>query len=491
MNHSLIRAGAALLCALALSPPAYAATIPFSDVPQGAWFESAAEYCRVNGLLGGTALDRFAPYDTLSRAQLAVALHRLFGSPAVEGYAPFDDVPDDAWFAQAVAWANQNQVMGGLDNHLFAPEQSVSRQQLATTLWRCAGSPDAQSSPFADRDQVAPFAATAVDWVRAASIMSGVDLIRFAPNEPVSRAQLATALMRYANRTKSATVMSAMDVLCQPCGLAAMPDGSLLVSDRYNKLIWLVSSGKATVFAGAQTVEDVYGQPIGGYHDADFLDSVFKDPWAISPFLGGWAVSDPKNGVVRFLRTNDSNHSNRTAVTDLGVSFDHPTGLATDPDGNLYVAETFLGTIIKITPDAQVSTFLSDLSEPMGLCWANDALFIAESGGNRILKVSPNGQPSLVAGSGSNAYQDGPINHAAFSGPKGVAVAPDGTVYVADTDNGAVRRVRDGQVSTILSRDPMDTSVTYPTSPTGLLLQNNTLYISDTFARKLLALPLT
>lgn len=229
---------------------------------------------------------------------------------------------------------------------------------------------------------------------------------------------------------------------------------------------------------------------MGGYYDAALLESTFKNPWAIAPFLDGWAVSDPENQVVRFLRTGGSGGEGRTEVTDLGIKFDHPTGLAVDGEGNLYVSETFQGQVRKITPAGKVTTLADRLSEPMGLCWANGALYVAECGGNRILHVSASGQTSVVAGSGENGSADGPAAQASFSGPKGVAVAADGTVYAADTDNGTVRRVKDGQVTTILSRDPRDVTALFPVSPTGLLLQGNTLYISDTFARKVLALPL-
>ncbi len=97
---------------------------------------------------------------------------------------------------------------------------------------------------------------------------------------------------------------------------------------------------------------------------------------------------------------------------------------------------------------------------------------------------------TVAAGSGTEGEADGPAAQASFSGPKGVAVAADGTIYVADTDNGTVRRGRGGQVTTILSRGPRDVTALFPAAPTGLLIQGNTLYISDTFARKLLALPL-
>ena len=111
-------------------------------------------------------------------------------------------------------------------------------------------------------------------------------------------------------------------------------------------------------------------------------------------------------------------------------------------------------------------------------------------GGNVILRIDKNRRVSTVAGSGAAGSADGTASQAQFCGPKGVAVDRDGTVYVADTDSGAVRRVRDGQVTTILTRDPRDLTKLYPAAPTGLLIQGDTLYIADTFARKLLALPL-
>ena len=125
----------------------------------------------------------------------------------------------------------------------------------------------------------------------------------------------------------------------------------------------------------------------------------------------------------------------------------------------------------------------------MGLCWHGGSLYAAECGADRIIRLDGRGQVAVVAG-GSSGYADGSVEKAAFSGPKGVAVTEDGTIYVADTDNGTVRRVRDGQVTTILARGPGGQEDLFPAAPTGLLIQGDTLYISDTFARKLLALPL-
>lgn len=487
----MIRTITALALAIALlCPAAHAAGgTSYTDVPAGAWYEEAVLYCRENSLLKGTGGRRFSPNQAVTRSMLATVLYRLSGSPAMTEESGFSDVKAGAWYAKAVHWASRNGIMTGGDG-LFGPAQPVTREQMAVAFWRLAGSPAAEAKEFADQDTIAESALPAVAWARATKLINGVGGNRFAPNAHLTRAQLAQMVMRFSARYKTFAV-SAIDVMCQPCGLAAMEDGSLLVTDGYNKVIWRVSDGRRSLlYAGRDTVEDVYGQPVGGYHDDTLLESIFKDPWAIVPFLDGWAVSDPENQVVRFLRTGGEEGEERTEVTDLGFQFDHPTGLAVDEEGNLYISETFRGLIYKITPTGRRTAFASSLSEPMGLCWADGVLYVAECGGNRILKVDKNKRVTTVAGSGENGYADGPAAEAAFSGPKGVAADRSGAVYAADTDNGAVRRIKDGQVTTILSRDPQDVTALFPVSPTGLLIQGDTLYISDTFARKVLTMVL-
>ena len=111
-------------------------------------------------------------------------------------------------------------------------------------------------------------------------------------------------------------------------------------------------------------------------------------------------------------------------------------------------------------------------------------LYVAETGANRIVKIE-NGQISLVAGSGQEGSADGPASQAAFAFPQGVVVGQDGTVYIADTGNGAVRRIQNGETDTILSRETLrgQESILAPASPTGLLLAGRTLYVCDSFNR--------
>lgn len=489
MKNSVTKAALCAALALALAVPASAAGTGYADVPENAWYAPAAVYCRDHGLMSGTSANQFSPDRPMTRGMLAAVLYRLAGSPAVSGEAPFPDVDGGGWCGPAAAWASREGILNGYASGRFGPDDPVTREQLAAAFWRYEGSPAAEGPDFADEAAISAYARPAVDWARSAGLMSGRTDGRFAPKDGATRAHVAQVLANYAGAPRTASQVSAIDVLCQPCGLAAMEDGSLLVTDVYNKVIWRVRDGKSTPYAGADTVADVYGQPVGGYHDAARPESIFKKPWAVAPFLGGWAVSDPDNGVVRFIRP-EGDKKGRTEVTDLGLKFDRPTGLAADGEGNLYVADTFRGTVQKITPEGRVTTLASRLAEPMGLCWADGQLYVAESGGNRILRIGQNRRVSTVAGTGAAGSAGGTADRAEFSGPKGVAVDKDGTVYVADTDNGQVRRIRDGQVTVVLTRDPRDQNTLFPAAPTGLLIQGDTLYIADSFARKLLALPL-
>lgn len=312
-------------------------------------------------------------------------------------------------------------------------------------------------------------------------------------NEPEVFARDEVSKARQAQESK-ASELSAMDIMCEPSGITAMEDGSLLVTDTYGKVVWKVKDGKSTVYAGGDTVEDPYGEPLGGYNDKDPKGSYFKEPWAIAPFLDGYAVSDSENNVVRLIRKNTVETINGTTtenlpVTEHGAAFVHPTGLAADEEGSLYIADTHQNAIRKITKEGSLTTFASALESPMGICWKNGALYVAETEANRIVKVE-NGNVSVVAGNGTDDLADGQAEQAAFSMPKGVAVADDGTIYVADTGNSAIRKIQNGEVTTVLARNIDDIESFTPISPTGLLIQDDQLYICDNFSRKVLIISL-
>jgi len=437
----------------------------YTDVPKDAWYAEAAEYCREHGLMAGTGADIFSPDDAMSRAMMVTVLHRLAGTPEAAAAAAFPDVKGGTWYAEAVSWASREKIILGYPDGTFRPDDPVTHEQVALIFQRYSGDPNVQTI--------------------------GSDT----PKSPATRAEVAAALMDFdAGQTLAPgtlSVFSAMDIMCGPNGIALDRDGSMLVTDVYNKQIWRVLHRDSESYAGGATVQDLYGQPMGGYNDAGLDSSYFKEPWAIAPFLDGWAVSDTANDVVRLIQPSGVQTLNgvtneKLKVTELGVAFNHPTGLASDSDGNLYVADTFSGAVRKITPKGGVSTVASGLAEPMGLCWKDGELYIAETGANRIVKLQ-NGKVVRVAGSGEAALTDGTAKRAAFFGPQGVAVGADGSVYVGDTGNGAIRKIEDGEVTTLAARDMAQANFGL-TAPVGLLVQGDRLYICDSFARKVFVL---
>jgi sugar lactone lactonase YvrE len=284
-------------------------------------------------------------------------------------------------------------------------------------------------------------------------------------------------------------------------GICEMADGAYLVSDTWNKVLWRVDGESNAVFAGTIPVTGRDGEPVGAYHDGALDSAYFMEPWAVAPFLEGYAVTDAGANVVRYVSGETVRTlagSGRAGSADgrgSGAAFDRPTGLAADGNGNLYVADTLNGTVRKINAAGFVSTFAVGLTEPTGLCWHDGALYVAETGRSRICRLTrANGGLEVVAGVSEAAedageyyggYADGPAASARFDHPQGVAVGDDGTVYVADTGNAAVRMIRDGRVYTLRRSDG-----SAPVSPRGLAVSGDTLLVADTFRGELLTLSL-
>lgn len=177
--------------------------LPFTDVASGDWYAQAVAYVYRQGLMSGTAQDRFSPDLTTSRAMIVTILHRLAGSPAVTGGAAFTDVASGDWYAGGVAWASANGIVTGYGDGRFGPNDPITREQLAAILHRYAGfagqstAGRADLSGYTDAGQVSAYAADAMGWAVDRGLITGVSAHTLVPGGSATRAQAATILMRF------------------------------------------------------------------------------------------------------------------------------------------------------------------------------------------------------------------------------------------------------------------------------------------------------
>ena len=180
---------------------------PFADVNAGDWFYRDVLFSYEKGLMSGMDAAAFAPYANTTRAQIAVIFYRMEGSPAVEGENSFTDVVRDsgtAWFYDAVTWAQQNGIMGGYGNSSFAPNDPITREQLAAIFYRYAqykGYDTTQGGmairEFDDYESISDYAMGAMAWAVNTGLVKGDSNLLY-PNGTATRAELAAMLHRFA-----------------------------------------------------------------------------------------------------------------------------------------------------------------------------------------------------------------------------------------------------------------------------------------------------
>ena len=181
-----------VLMALCLCLGITAAAAGYLDVPDDAWFADAVEQLRDRGVMIGTSEDSFEPNGIFTRAQTATVLYRLAGEPEVTGTDSFSDTLTGAWYSDAVLWASQSGIIRGYGNGLFGTNDPVTEEQLVTLLWRQAGSPSYSGGA---EPGVSPWAEEAVRWARETIIDENGYV--FEPKESATRALVAVLTERF------------------------------------------------------------------------------------------------------------------------------------------------------------------------------------------------------------------------------------------------------------------------------------------------------
>ena len=169
---------------------------PFTDVSANDWYYDSVYWAVKNGIAVGTSATTFSPNEPCTRAQIATFLWRTVGSPIVNSGSTFADVPSNSFYYNAVQWAVANGITFGTGDDNFSPNAPCTRAQAVAFMHRAAKSPSAENEmSFTDVDGSAYYA-SAVNWVLENGITVGTGNHQFSPNETCTRAQIVTFLYR-------------------------------------------------------------------------------------------------------------------------------------------------------------------------------------------------------------------------------------------------------------------------------------------------------
>ena len=170
-------------------------TSPFDDVSVDAYYFDAVKWAADKGITGGVSDNLFAPDDGCTRAHIVTFLWRAAGSPEPKSMAGFTDVSASAYYAKAVAWAVENGVTNGTTATTFDPDAVCTRAQAVAFLARALNGKGGSAAAFTDVPADSYYA-DAVAWAVANSVTNGVSSDRFAPNNRCTRAQITAFLYR-------------------------------------------------------------------------------------------------------------------------------------------------------------------------------------------------------------------------------------------------------------------------------------------------------
>ena len=182
---------------------------PFDDVSKDDWYYDDVIKAVKNRLFTGTNGKNFDPNENITRGMFAAVLYRAEGEPAADNSVPFKDVSDGSYYANAVAWAHQNGIVNGVSENEFAPNENITREQIAAIIYRYAIYKNAAPQGawairlnYADLESVSDYAAEAVMYCTLKKIMQGKDNNLFAPQDNATRAEAAAIINRFLETNK-------------------------------------------------------------------------------------------------------------------------------------------------------------------------------------------------------------------------------------------------------------------------------------------------
>ena len=182
---------------------------PFDDISESDWFFKNVEYVTANGWFNGISDNEFAPNDSLTRAMLVTVLWRAEGSPETDAPLPFTDSGQNEYYSEALRWAADKEIVKGMTETAFEPDNSITREQIAAIIFRYArykgNKPDgawAVHLDYGDAAEISDWASEAVMYCKLMGVMTGDDMNMFNPKSNTTRAEAAAVLQRFYTAVK-------------------------------------------------------------------------------------------------------------------------------------------------------------------------------------------------------------------------------------------------------------------------------------------------
>lgn len=417
----------------------------------------------------------------VTREEFCVAVSKIFLNPHNGEVAlPFADIEEiKAEALPYLAALHAAGILQGVQDGeavYMRPHQQITRQEAVTLLGRIFQQSASSALLFTDEATIEPYARPYIAWFVENGIITGYPDNSFRPTVHMNAGELAYLTIRAMDYTPTGGNLTTLAGVgghghidgnvrdasfSLPYGILCDKNGKLLVFDTYNNAIRSISAGAVATVTGRTEQRDDHGFAMGYYVDAAQGKALLNRPTdGVYSTSGILYFADSANSVIRFIRDNTVyTFCGTTAGYQDGVrtaaQFNTPTALAIDKQNNLYIADT------------------------LNHC---------------IRKVDANGNVFTIAGTPQQeGHQDGAAANARFRAPAGIAVSEDGRViYVADTGNHCIRKIEDGQVTSVTAMTglhddgaPMGgyrngaASAAFFNLPRGMTLADGVLIIAD------------
>lgn len=293
----------------------------------------------------------------------------------------------------------------------------------------------------------------------------------------------APAVDSATENTVASTEKERLEYAVAPSGMVLVEGNICLADSSANVIRMRKSDGTYQTIAGQENVS--------GNQNGEALKASFAKPWDIVAYKSGYAISDADNNSIRLLK-------NGKVSNLVSKKLNNPTGLAVGAKGELYIADTGNDRILVLDKNGKLKVFAGSgngckdgtlrkakFSEPTALCYYKKALYVADSGNHRIVKIA-NAKVTTIAGSTKGIEGDtaGKAKNARFSNPQGIVIK-NNVVYIADTGNGSVKKLEKGKVTPFVEAFSLKGDRT-PAQPRGMVIKGSTLFIGDVYAEDLL-----